>query len=454
MIASAPLALGRGKARVDLLSVDRGNANSVVVRWRVVNEGKEPITEGSESFSPQFVTPESDVRGVTLVDLVSNRRYYPRVTPEQSCLCTKTASFDIAAGRSSEMFAVFPAPPPEVKTIAVAMPLAPAFTGVRIGDGPVAAPGVDPGRLRLASPQVDPLISTVDGEEQSVDDGDEQRVELSSDVLFALNKADVTPKARAILTGVAKQIDASPSTTVTVDGHTDGSGTDAINKPLSKRRAEAVERELRGLVTRQGVGYRTAGYGSAKPIADNSTAEGRRKNRRVTVTFARPKPTAPTTPAPPPPAASSGKPIASARPVDPKLRPVKVDIDGLTRDPSGLTRLTWTLTSTGTEPFASVSVFSQTGGTAAKIDYFKDRNYQGGLTAGVTLYEETGGLRYWTLRDRNNYCLCFDDMASGKVNFEQGEQATYYNLFKVPPEVRRINVEIPGYAPVRKLSLG
>lgn len=97
MIASAPLALGRGKARVDLLSVDRGNANSVVVRWRVVNEGKEPITEGSESFSPQFVTPESDVRGVTLVDLVSNRRYYPRVTPEQSCLCTKTASFDIAA---------------------------------------------------------------------------------------------------------------------------------------------------------------------------------------------------------------------------------------------------------------------------------------------------------------------------------------------------------------------
>jgi outer membrane protein OmpA-like peptidoglycan-associated protein len=354
------------------------------------------------------------------------------------------------------MFAVFPAPPPEVKTVTVAMPLAPAFTNVRVGDGPVAMPdGLDPGKLQLAPPQIDPLISTVDGDEESVDDGDEQRVELSSDVLFAYNKADVTPKAKAILTGVAKKIDASPSSTVKIDGHTDSSGSDAVNKPLSKRRAESVERELRGLVTRKGVGYQTAGYGSTKPIANNNTAEGRKKNRRVTVTFARPKPPAvkPTAPASPPSTAPSGRPIATAQPVDPKLQSVKVDINALTRDPSGLTQLTWTLTSTGSEKFAAL-MFSQTGNTAAKIDYFKDRNYKGGLTAGVTLYDETGRLRYWTLRDKNNYCLCFDSMAIGKVNFSQGESATYYNLFKVPPEVRSITVEIPGYAPVKNLSLG
>lgn len=139
--------------------------------------------------------------------------------------------------------------------------------------------------------------------------------------------------------------------------------------------------------------------------------------------------------------------------MDPKLQSVKVDINALTRDPSGLTQLTWTLTSTGSEKFAAL-MFSQTGNTAAKIDYFKDRNYKGGLTAGVTLYDETGRLRYWTLRDKNNYCLCFDSMAIGKVNFSQGESATYYNLFKVPPEVRSITVEIPGYAPVKNLSLG
>ena len=73
-----------------------------------------------------------------------------------------------------------------------------------------------------------------------------------------------------------------PDTNVIVEGHTDASGSDAINQPLSERRAQAVANETtaKGVLSSR---VTTNGYGSSQPIADNTTAEGKQANRRVEV---------------------------------------------------------------------------------------------------------------------------------------------------------------------------
>ena len=71
-------------------------------------------------------------------------------------------------------------------------------------------------------------------------------------------------------------------TKVVVEGHTDSSGSDAINQPLSQRRAQAVANNI----TSTGVDasrITTTGYGSTQPVADNTTAAGKAANRRVEV---------------------------------------------------------------------------------------------------------------------------------------------------------------------------
>nr|GFD16701.1 hypothetical protein [Tanacetum cinerariifolium] len=73
-----------------------------------------------------------------------------------------------------------------------------------------------------------------------------------------------------------------PDTNVLVEGHTDNTGTDAINQPLSEQRAQSVASAL----TAQSVAssrITTKGYGSTQAVGDNTTAEGRQANRRVEV---------------------------------------------------------------------------------------------------------------------------------------------------------------------------
>ena len=122
--------------------------------------------------------------------------------------------------------------------------------------------------------------------DKSVDQsGSGEAVRLNADVLFALNKAALSKKANGILKDVAKRIDKASSSTIKVDGYTDNTGNDSINNPLSRRRAEAVAKALKKLVTRSGVTFQTAGHGSADPVASNDSSAGRQKNRRVTVTI-------------------------------------------------------------------------------------------------------------------------------------------------------------------------
>lgn len=108
------------------------------------------------------------------------------------------------------------------------------------------------------------------------------KLEIPSDISFDTNRADVKPELQPILDRFAQTLQANPVTTVRIVGHTDSTGTDAINEPLSVRRAASVRDYLaaRGVAPQR---VAIDGRGSREPIADNSTPAGRARNRRVEI---------------------------------------------------------------------------------------------------------------------------------------------------------------------------
>ena len=100
------------------------------------------------------------------------------------------------------------------------------------------------------------------------------------DVLFDTGKAELKPVARERLAKVAGILLAYPDIKVEIDGHTDNTGSLALNQKLSEQRAESV----RSYLGQQGVAQstmNTQGFGPSQPIASNDSAAGRRQNRRV-----------------------------------------------------------------------------------------------------------------------------------------------------------------------------
>lgn len=114
------------------------------------------------------------------------------------------------------------------------------------------------------------------------------KLDIPSDISFDTGRADIKPNFRPILDRFAQTLNANPGTTVRVIGHTDSTGTDAVNEPLSVNRAASVRQYLadRGVsATRIAID----GRGSREPIADNATAAGRAQNRRVEIFVGEPQ---------------------------------------------------------------------------------------------------------------------------------------------------------------------
>lgn len=115
----------------------------------------------------------------------------------------------------------------------------------------------------------------------------EIRIELSSDILFDFDKADLKPQALPQLEKVATVMRSYQNASSTIEGHTDNKGTRAYNQRLSERRADSV----RGWLIAHSVTnpMSTQGLAETKPIAPNShpdgrdNPEGRQKNRRVEI---------------------------------------------------------------------------------------------------------------------------------------------------------------------------
>jgi outer membrane protein OmpA-like peptidoglycan-associated protein len=100
------------------------------------------------------------------------------------------------------------------------------------------------------------------------------------DVLFDFNKYTLKPEARERLAKISGIVEAYPDLKLQVEGHTDSIGSDEYNVQLSEKRADSV----RGFLVSNGVRpdhVSAEGFGKADPVADNSTASGRKLNRRV-----------------------------------------------------------------------------------------------------------------------------------------------------------------------------
>ena len=108
------------------------------------------------------------------------------------------------------------------------------------------------------------------------------KLDIPSDVSFDVGRSAIKPNFAPVLNHFATSLNQNPVTTVTIIGHTDNTGSDAINNPLSVERADAARDYLvsRGVARTRIV---TDGRGSREPVADNSTQQGRDKNRRVEI---------------------------------------------------------------------------------------------------------------------------------------------------------------------------
>ena len=112
--------------------------------------------------------------------------------------------------------------------------------------------------------------------------GDELLLNIPSGVTFATNSYAIQPQFQPTLNEVSTTLASYNQTYVDVYGHTDSTGNDAINVPLSQNRAQAVANYLtsRGVAAAR-IG--TQGFGASQPVASNATVEGRQQNRRVEI---------------------------------------------------------------------------------------------------------------------------------------------------------------------------
>ncbi|GAA3374927.1 OmpA family protein [Streptomyces sannanensis] len=161
------------------------------------------------------------------------------------------------------------APPPEVDADA---------PGLKLADGATLAPA------RVVD--IKSVVEDLGGEERREDTNTDVKFALQAEVLFPRDSSKLNPEAIARIKAIADEINAQHGTKVRVFGFTDNLGSYEHGKALSKQRADTVQAELAKTLG-SAVTYEIRGYSEDYPIATNDTEEGRRKNRRVEVSFPR-----------------------------------------------------------------------------------------------------------------------------------------------------------------------
>jgi outer membrane protein OmpA-like peptidoglycan-associated protein len=114
------------------------------------------------------------------------------------------------------------------------------------------------------------------------------KLDIPTDISFDTGRAEIKPDFRPVLDSVAASLNNNPGTQVSIIGHTDSSGSDAVNNPLSLNRAASTRDYL---VSRGVAASRISidGRGSRQPLIANDTPANRGKNRRVEIFVAEPQ---------------------------------------------------------------------------------------------------------------------------------------------------------------------
>ena len=178
-------------------------------------------------------------------------------------LCWRDAGWTPATAVESCDGALKPPPPPPAPRVAPPPPPPPPPPVVAPA-APVARPAAPP-----APPPAPPAPVS-------------EKVTFAADAFFDTGKSVLKPDAQAKLADLVDKTKGVNLEVIIAVGHTDSTGGTALNQKLSIARAEGVKNFLTSKGIENNRVY-TEGKGSAQPVADNKTAEGRAKNRRVEV---------------------------------------------------------------------------------------------------------------------------------------------------------------------------
>ncbi|HEX8037899.1 MAG TPA: OmpA family protein [Chryseosolibacter sp.] len=135
-------------------------------------------------------------------------------------------------------------------------------------------------RLKPVAPEIIPVLTDTATSRPAPVIKADTLIVLGAELLFEINKWTLRSDHFAALRPIVEYLLSHPERPVKISGHTDDTGSEAHNLILSRRRADAVAEYLAGNGIDAGR-LATFGFGSAKPIAPNTSDEGRRKNRRV-----------------------------------------------------------------------------------------------------------------------------------------------------------------------------
>lgn len=158
--------------------------------------------------------------------------------------------------------------------------------GAAIGAAAGAGVGATAGyiwskRMEEQKRQMEEATAGTDVQVSQTDDN-RLKLDIPSDISFDTNRAEIKPNMRPVLDSFSNSLMNNVSAMVTIVGHTDNSGSDAINNPLSVNRAASTRDYLvsRGVPSGR---ISIDGHGSYEPVAPNDTPANRAKNRRVEI---------------------------------------------------------------------------------------------------------------------------------------------------------------------------
>ncbi|MEW1845441.1 OmpA family protein [Nonomuraea angiospora] len=441
--------------KVEVVGLNRVKGKHLVVQVRLSNTGTDKHLSWPGEMGDR-TRPLGEIKwasGIGVLDAQARAWILPYQPADSPCLCSDLnrdgLSRFIDPGQSIDVYAVLPAPSGNPATTTVTTPVGPPMLNVPISDeaptgdfpDPDAEP-VTPVTRRLILPS-----ESLDKSEETADDGKDLQVNLSSDVLFAVDKATLAPNAKSIIARTAKLIDASPATVVTVAGHADSTGNDAINDPLSLRRAQAVQRALSAQLSRDSVDFQAKGYGSRRPLYGNDSDEGRRRNRRVTVTFPKPLPAAQEPVATASPDTTGATGLTGTTKAD--GQPIAMEVSGLRRLPGGLGLLTYKITNQGSAETWFTDLHHAQDWEAYK--------YQAASNVRVTDVAARrqylpGRLEAPTGNGADFYCACTDvsGVRISTEKFAPGQSREFWTLFALPDTAGPLKVKI---GPFRDLQI-
>ncbi|MEV0592329.1 OmpA family protein [Nonomuraea cavernae] len=443
---------------VDLVGLNRLGADHVVIQVRLSK-----TTDSRKWYLwhdvHDYMTKDKDdmASGLGLIDVAQSRILMPSATPEGACLCTVENDFEgpgLEYGKPRTLYAVVPAPAGGASSTTVYLPFAPPIVNVPISDEPpVPPPGqeipdpADHQLTPLSYPMEIPSVS-LDRSQETTTDDKRVRINLSSDVLFKVNKADLSAKAQQILQRTATSIDTSDAGTVKIDGHADATGDDAVNDPLSTRRAQAVRARLTSLVSREGVRFTAEGHGSREPLYPNDTKDGQRRNRRVTVTFDRPRTSGATGPTGTPVPLSSGGPGSSAT-TNVDGQPFTVEVDPVRTIGGGLGVLTYRTTNNGIKSTWLHELSRKHERLPASGRFGASSNVDLVDPATQTMYGPVGA--YGRQGDRL-YCVCTAGGTPVEKHLAQ-ETKEFWALIGVPEQATTVRVRIADFPPLADIPI-